>query len=109
MVHFEIYTDNDGPNLILSATQENWFMAKWIRINQRWDEEDQKYYVTAKHLPHDGQDVLVSDGKYVWKDTWIEFGDDDDSVGFDSNEDPVGKWWMPLPEVPTDRESQAVK
>lgn len=103
MVNFEISTDNKGPNLILSCEEPNWFMAKWTKIGQRYDEEDEKTYLSAKHLPEDGQDILVSDGERVWSDTWIAFGDDENSEGLDSNEDPVGLWWMPMPEPPSER------
>lgn len=109
MVKFEIITDNDGPNLMLSAGEPNWFMAKWIPMRVEWDDEIGKNIIVARSLPHDGQDVLASDGVSVWMDRWIEFGDNEDSVGFDSGEDCDGRYWMPLPTPPTERKGTVIK
>lgn len=72
--------------------EPRWIPVKWREPT----EEEAKYYsyIADCEMPDDGQEILVTDGKYVWKD---ECGFDD---GFylDSCED----WqnitaWMPLP------------
>lgn len=47
-------------------------------------------------IPNVGEKILVTDGKRVWEDTWIEY---DDGYALDSNYelDEVTAW-MPLPE-----------
>lgn len=49
-----------------------------------------------RQIPNVGEEILVTDGKRVWEDTWIEY---DDGYALDSNYelDEVTAW-MPLPE-----------
>lgn len=46
-------------------------------------------------IPDVDEEILVTDGKHVWQDTWIEY---DDGYALDSNYelDEVTAW-MPLP------------
>lgn len=49
-----------------------------------------------RQIPNVGEKILVTDGKRVWEDTWIEY---DDGYALDSNYDlDVVMAWMPLPE-----------
>lgn len=73
--------------------EQRWIPVKW----REPDEEEAKYwcYMADCEMPEDGQKILVTDGKYVWKDVHV----DDDGLHLDSMED----WqnitaWMPLPE-----------
>lgn len=71
----------------------------WIDIKYREPDEDEKqehpdwcrvYY----NLPPVDEEVLVTNGKYVWVDTLLE----DDGVYFDSDHELDGCSWMTLPE-----------
>lgn len=46
-------------------------------------------------LPDDGEEILVSNGKYVWLDTFIN---DCDGCYLDGGDDVEGLAWQPLPE-----------
>lgn len=47
-------------------------------------------------IPNVGEKILVTDGRRVWEDTWIEY---DDGYALDSNYDlDEVTAWMPLPE-----------
>lgn len=49
-----------------------------------------------RQIPNVGEEILVTDGKRVWEDTWIEY---DDEYALDSNyEMDEVTAWMPLPE-----------
>ena len=50
--------------------------------------------------PDDGDEILVSDGKYVWKDEFHV----DDTCYLDSDADLEECWWTPLPEPPKENE-----
>ncbi|HEL1986181.1 phage protein [Streptococcus suis] len=50
--------------------------------------------------PEIDEEVLVSDGKDVWTDTWVECGE---GVCFE-NTDGDELYWMPLPEPPKEVE-----
>lgn len=100
MVKFEIITDNDGPNLLISKTKENLFMAEWILIRIIWDGNN--WRLSAKHLPHDGQRIIVSDGKYIWMEVWQEDSDQYGAPVFQSGSEIENyTWWMPLPSLPS--------
>lgn len=46
-------------------------------------------------IPNVGEKILVTDGKRVWEDTWVEY---DDGYALDSNYDlDEVTAWMPLP------------
>lgn len=46
--------------------------------------------------PYDGDEILVSNGRYVWKDEFYV----DDCCHLESDCDLEDCWWMPLPEPP---------
>lgn len=55
-------------------------------------------------IPNVGEKILVTDGKRVWEDTWIEY---DDGYALDSNYDlDVVTAWMPLPEPYKENEDE---
>ncbi len=70
---------------------------KWIPV--KWREPDEKEaeyytYMADCEMPEDEQEILVTDGKYVWKDVCYY----DDGFSLDSTKD----WqnitaWMPSP------------
>lgn len=55
---------------------------------------DIAYYLDCK-MPDDGQEILVTNGEYVWFDTCFE----EDGYSLDSGFDWIDiTAWMPLPE-----------
>lgn len=55
-------------------------------------------------IPNVGEKILVTDGKRVWEDTWIEY---DDGYALDSNYDlDEVTAWMPLPEPYKENEDE---
>ena len=89
---------NVGLTKALHIMQDLPSAQQWIPVKWREPtEEESKYYTYMAdcEMPEDGQEILVTDGKYVWKDECTY----DDGFGLDSLED----WqnitaWMPLPE-----------
>lgn len=74
--------------------------AEWIPFKKRplTDEEKQEYpdwtYIFDCPLPDDEEEILLSNGKYVWTDTFINDGECYLDGGDDIDE---GMAWMPLP------------
>lgn len=68
---------------------------RWIPFTQReltaeeQEEHPEWCYIMEGPLPDDGQEILVSDGKWVWQDRFCV--DDGCYLGMD------GCAWMPLP------------
>ena len=75
--------------------------AEWIPFKKRplTDEEKQEYpdwtYIFDCPLPDDEEEILLSNGKYVWTDTFINDGECYLDGGDDIDD---GMAWMPLPE-----------
>lgn len=111
----EILTHNwtrvDNPNYSESELDEAVDMAiealsaeavqEWIPFKKRplTDEEKQEYpdwtYIFDCPLPYDEEEILLSNGKYVWTDTFINDGE----CYLDSGDDiDDGMAWMPLPD-----------
>ena len=73
----------------------------WIPFKTRplTDEEKQEYpdwtYIFDCPLPDDGEEILLSNGKYVWTDTFINEGECYHDGGDDIDD---GMAWMHLPE-----------
>lgn len=69
---------------------------KWIPFIMEYDEEEQAEILQGK-LPEEDEDILVTDGKTVWEDTFIRDGEE---CYLDSNVCLVDTAiaWMPLPE-----------
>jgi len=76
-------------------------MPKWIPFEEREMTAEEKEchpewgYILDCKLPDDNEEILVSDGKYVWFDT---FYNDGDGCCLDSDRELDGCAWMPLPE-----------
>ena len=72
----------------------------WIPFKTRplTDEEKQEYpdwtYIFDCPLPDDEEEILLSNGKYVWTDTFINDGECYLDGGDDIDD---GMAWMPLP------------
>ena len=79
-------------------------LPKWIPFTTREPtEEEHELYpdwtnVLDCPLPEDGDDVLLTDGKYVWEDTF----NNDEGCYFDrvDIEDWEKHAWMPMPKPP---------
>ena len=90
-------------------TYEEMNKSKWIKFTFRPLTEREKAKFPGRisiidcKIPNDGEEIIVSDGKWVWTDT---FGTD----GFgwwlngDYDYDLEDLWWMPLPEPPKEEE-----
>ena len=77
----------------------------WIKFTLRpLDEYEREEYpeewsgIFDCKLPEDGQEILVSNGRYVWMDTFFNGGSD--GCYLDSDDELEDCWWMPLPELP---------
>lgn len=74
---------------------------KWIPFTKRelTTEEKEEHpewdYIMNCELPDDGEEILVSNGKFVWSDTFINDGD---GCYLDGDTELDGCAWMPLPE-----------
>lgn len=91
---------------VLEATEEPSYYirpsaeAEWIPFKKRplTDEEKQEYpdwtYIFDCPLPDDEEEILLSNGKYVWTDTFINDGECYLDGGDDIDD---GMAWMPLP------------
>jgi hypothetical protein len=78
--------------------------TRWIPFKKRpLDEEECEshpgwVFVFDCPLPDDGQEILVSNGRWVWKDDW---SNDAGDCGLESGDEIEEGWaWMPLPEPP---------
>lgn len=99
----------------LCAIPSYLFEKIWVRIKelptaepeQRWipftmrevTAEEKEVYpewdsILDCKLPDDGEEILVSNGKYVWLDTFIN---DCDGCYLDGGDDVEGLAWQPLP------------
>lgn len=55
-------------------------------------------------IPNVGEKILVTDGRRVWEDTWVEY---DDGYALDSNYDlDEITAWMPLPKPYKEKENE---
>ena len=76
--------------------------AEWIPFTRRpMTKEEQEYYPNCTFifdcvLPDDGDEILVSNGRFVWMDTFCK---DIDGCYLDGSDDiDEDMAWMPLPE-----------
>ncbi|BBF41985.1 hypothetical protein lbkm_0665 [Lachnospiraceae bacterium KM106-2] len=69
----------------------------WIKFTTEYDEERGVQVINCT-LPEDGQEVLVTNGRDVWEDTFCN--DCDDGCYFDNGYDIISEViaWMPKPE-----------
>lgn len=84
--------------------------AEWIPFTRRpMTKEEQEYYPDCTFmfdcvLPDDGDEILVSNGRFVWMDTFCN----DDGCYLDGGDDiDEDMAWMPLPK-PYKAESEEV-
>ena len=81
---------------------------RWRKFEFRELDEEEKaehpnWCYIMVNTPDDGEEILVSNGRYVWKD---EFINDGDWCYLDSDHDMENCWWMPLPEPPKEGDSE---
>lgn len=70
------------------------FTMRELTTEEKEEHPEWDYMMDCK-LPDDGEEILVSNGKYVWLDTFIS---DCDGCYLDGGDDVEGLAWMPLPE-----------
>ena len=89
----------DALDVAIEALQTD-AVQGWIPFKKRplTDEEKQEYpdwtYTFDCPLPDDEEEILLSNGKYVWTDTFINDGECYLDGGDDIDD---GMAWMPLP------------
>lgn len=100
------YNEIDSPtlqalHLAIEALSAEAVQGEWIPFTRRpMTEEEQKDYPNCTFildcvLPDDGDEILVSNGRFVWMDT---FCNDIDGCYLDSGDDiDEDMAWMPLP------------
>lgn len=77
--------------------------TRWIKFVLRplTEEEQREHpdwcYILDCHTPDDGQEILVSDGRYVWTDTFYQDGD---QCYLDGGAELESCWWQPMPKPP---------
>ncbi|WP_313528763.1 DUF551 domain-containing protein [Anaerotignum sp.] len=72
--------------------------GKWIKFELEYDEEEKVEMLSCK-LPDDEEEIIVTDGKNVWEDTFLR---DVGECYLDSGYEFITgvTHWMPLPEPP---------
>lgn len=74
-------------------------LSKWNRLTTRRPTKEEAAngytFIWCGQTPEIGEEVLVTDGKSVWVETWMEF---DTGVGFEYT--ACNCWWMPFPKLP---------
>lgn len=83
-----------------TVTEQRWIPVKYHELTEKERKEllfsaDIKYMLDCK-LPDDEQEIIVTDGRYVWVDTCIVNDGYELDSGHDWIEDVIA--WMPLPE-----------
>ena len=81
---------------------------RWRKFEFRELDEEEKaehpdWCYIMVNTPDDGEEILVSNGRYVWKDEFINNGD---QCYLDSDHDMENCWWMPLPEPPKEGDGE---
>lgn len=81
--------------------------SRWIKFTLRslTEEEQREHpdwcYILDCTTPDDGQEILVSNGRYVWTDTFYKDGD---QCYLDGGSELDDCWWKPMPEPPKENE-----
>lgn len=96
VIHCESEKERDETiEMMRNFPYPRWTPFSWRPLT----EEEKKYhddwcFITDSELPDDNQEILVSDGRNVWKDVFYNDGE----IYFDSGSDVDDvKAWMPLP------------
>ena len=77
--------------------------TRWIKFVLRplTEEEQREHpdwcYILDCRTPDDNQEILVSDGRYVWTDTFYQDGD---QCYLDGGAELENCWWQPMPQPP---------
>ena len=87
---------------LIKAQQEKLKVHEWRKFEFREPNAEEKashpdWVWVLVNAPYDGEEILVSDGEYGWKD---EFCNNGVECYLDSGHEMEGCWWMPLPELP---------
>ena len=96
-----------GALKLLNAKDIN-VLTKWRKFEFREPDEEEKanhpeWCHIIENTPDDGEEILASNGRYVWKD---EFCDNGDECYLDSGHEMEGCWWTPLPEPPKEGDGE---
>lgn len=101
------YTGCTGKLLMRDALElleaQRWRKFEFRELDEEEKAEHPDWCYIIVNTPDDGEEILVSNGRYVWKD---EFINDGDQCYLDSDHDMENCWWMPLPEPPKEGDSE---
>jgi len=73
--------------------ERKWIPFAFRELDEEEKEEHPDWCYIMWNTPEHGQEILVSNGKWVWADTFY----DDDGCYLDSDSDMEGCAWMPMP------------
>lgn len=78
-------------------------LIKWNYVTTRPLTEDEFAIYNCEYIwdgviPEGDEVVIVSDGKTVWVDMWVDYGNDD--CNFDGGADLKEFYWTSLPKPP---------
>jgi len=83
-------------NLPSAKPERKWIPFTMRELTKEEKEEHPEWnYIVDCILPDDGEEILVSNGKFIWSDTFVNDGD---GCYLDSDTELDGCAWMPLPE-----------
>lgn len=102
--HYPVQLSASDANAILALlkAKDTNVLTKWRKFEFREPDEEEnanhpELCYIIENAPDDGEEILVSNGRYVWKD---EFCDNGDECYLDTGHEMEGCWWMPLPKPP---------
>lgn len=92
----------NGVLKAISIVNEQPKVGEWIHFTKRpCDEEEKEMYgwdeMLDCPLPEHEQEILVTDGEYVWIDTFM-YDDTEGGCYLDSGNEMIGLAWMLKPE-----------
>lgn len=88
---------------IIALEEQQWTHITVRPLTDEELKEHQDWIGMYEDTPPIDEEVLVSDGKYIWTDTLM---DDGEGVYFDNSNCDIEKlWWMQLPNLPKGEES----
>ena len=90
---------NEAADTIEELSKSRWekFVLRPLTEEEQREHPDWCYILDC-HTPDDGQEILVSDGRYVWTDTFYQ----DEECYLDSGAELESCWWQPMPQPPTE-------
>lgn len=89
--------DDDLWEIFFAPIQKTMWKKLLVREPDSEEKKQGYTFMWEGEIPEIGEEVLVSDGKSIWTDTWVEF---DIGVGFEQTDYDSECWWMNFPLLP---------